>query len=131
MVSEVRGPAKPVQFYHLLVSNLDRALNRNHRQTYVIIMDFAKAFNNVRDMMLVYKLDYYGSRGPTHKWITSWLSERSQLSESGVGLSSLRSSPGPILCPQRIGFRAGPVFSFPENIRSFVRLLADDCDFAR
>ena len=94
----------------------------------MIIMDFAKAVNNVRDMMLVYKLDYYGSRGPTHKWITSWLSERSQLSESGVGLSSLRSSPGPILCPQRIGFRAGPVFSFPENIRSFVRLLADDCD---
>ena len=30
-----------VQFFHDLVSNLDRALNRNHRQTDVIIMDFA------------------------------------------------------------------------------------------
>ena len=36
-----------VQFFHDLVSNLDRALNRNHRQTDVIIMDFAKAFDKV------------------------------------------------------------------------------------
>ena len=33
-----------VQFFHDLVSNLDRAVNRNHRQTDVIIMDFSKAF---------------------------------------------------------------------------------------
>ena len=38
---------KLVQFFHDLVSNLDRALNRNHRQTDVIIMDFAKAFDTV------------------------------------------------------------------------------------
>ena len=31
-----------VQFFHDLVSNLDRALKRNHRQTDVIIMDFVK-----------------------------------------------------------------------------------------
>ena len=36
-----------VQFFHDLVSNLDRALNRNHRQTDVMIMDFAKAFDKV------------------------------------------------------------------------------------
>ena len=36
-----------VQFFHDLVSNLDRALNRNHRQTDVIIMDFAKALDKV------------------------------------------------------------------------------------
>ena len=30
-----------------MVSNLDRALNRSHRQTDVIIMDFAKAFDKV------------------------------------------------------------------------------------
>ena len=63
-----------VQFFHDLVSTLDRALNRNHRQTDVIIMDFAKAFDKVPHRRLLYKLDYYGIRGSTHKWIISWLS---------------------------------------------------------
>ena len=56
-----------VQFFHELVSNLDRALNRNHRQTDVIIMDFAKAFDKVSHRRLLYKLDKYGIRGSTHK----------------------------------------------------------------
>ena len=46
-----------VQCFHDLVSNLDRALNRNHRQTDVIIMDFAKAFDKVPHRRLLYKLD--------------------------------------------------------------------------
>ena len=36
-----------VQFYHDLVSNLDRAVSCGHRQTVVIVMDFAKAFDKV------------------------------------------------------------------------------------
>ena len=44
-----------VQFYHNMVSNLDRALNRGHRQTDVIIMDFANAFDKVPHKMLLYK----------------------------------------------------------------------------
>ena len=36
-----------VQFFHDMVSNLDRALKRGHRQTDVIIMDIAKAFDKV------------------------------------------------------------------------------------
>ena len=67
-----------VQFFHDLVSNLDRALNRHHRQTDVIIMDFAKAVDKVPHRRLLYKLDYYGIRGSTNKWITLCLSERSQ-----------------------------------------------------
>ena len=51
---------KLVQFSHDLVSNLDRALKRNHRQTDVIIMDFTKAFDKVPDMRIMYKLDLYG-----------------------------------------------------------------------
>ena len=67
-----------VQFLHDLVSNMDCALNCNHRQTVVIIKDFTKAFDKVPHRRLLYKLDYYGIRGSTHKWIASWLSERSQ-----------------------------------------------------
>ena len=67
-----------IQFFHDMVSNLDRAQNRGHRQTDVIIMDFAKAFDKVPHKRLLYKLHYYGIRGSTHKWIASWLSERYQ-----------------------------------------------------
>ena len=36
-----------VQFYHDLVSNVDRAVNSGHKQTDVIVMDIAKAFDKV------------------------------------------------------------------------------------
>ena len=48
-----------VQLFHDLVSNMDRALNRNHRQTDVIIMDFARDFDKVPHWRLLYKLDYF------------------------------------------------------------------------
>ena len=67
-----------VQFYHDMVSNLDRALNPDQKKTDVIIVDFAKAFDKVPHGRLLYKLDCYGIRGSTHKWTSSWLSERSQ-----------------------------------------------------
>ena len=118
-----------VQFFHDLVSNLDRALNRNHRQTDVIIMDFAKAFDKVPHRRLLYKLDYYGIRGSTHNWITSWLSGRFQK----VVLDGQASDPVPVLSGVPQGSVLGPVLflifinDLPENIRSSVRLFADDC----
>ena len=67
-----------VQFYHDMVSNLDGARDRGQKQTDVIIMDFTKVFYNVSHRRLLYKLDHYGIRGSTHKWISPWLSEGSQ-----------------------------------------------------
>ena len=67
-----------VQFYHDMASNLDGARDRGQNQTDMIIMDFAKAFDRVPHRRLLYKLDRYGIRGSTHKWISTWLSERSQ-----------------------------------------------------
>ena len=118
-----------VQFFHDMVSNLDRALNRGHRQTDVIIMDFAKAFDKVPHRRLLYKLHHYGIRGSTHQWIASWLSERFQK----VVLDGQASDPVPVLSGVPQGSVLGPVLflifmnDLPDNIRSSVRLFADDC----
>ena len=58
-----------VQFAHDIISNLDEAVNLGHKQTDLIIMEFAKAFDKVPHRRLLHKLDYYGIRGSTHKWI--------------------------------------------------------------
>ena len=109
-------------------SNLDRALNRSHRQTDVVIMDFAKAFDKVPHRRLLYKLHYYGIRGSAHQWIASWLSERFQK----VVLDGQASGPVPVLPGVPQGSVLGPVLflifinDLPDNIRSSVRLFADD-----
>ena len=126
---EVRGPAKP-NWYNSFMIWLDRVLGCNHRQTHVIIMDFAKTFDKVphRSEAIVQIRLLRGKRIYTQvdHSMALWA-----LSESGVRWQSLRSSPGPIWCPPRIGLRAGPIShfinDFPENIRSSVRLFADDC----
>ena len=98
-----------VQFYHDLVSNLDCALNRDQKQNDVIIMDFAKAFDKVPHRRLLYKLEFYGIRGSTHKWVSSWLSERSQK----VILDGQASDPVLVLSgPPRIGLVTGPISHF-------------------
>ena len=118
-----------VQFYHDMVSNLDGARDRGQKQSDVIIMDFAKAFDKVPHRRLLYKLGYYGIRGSTHKWISSWLSERSQK----VVLDGQASDPVPVLSGVPLGSVLGPVLfpifinDLPDNIRSSVRLFADDC----
>ena len=118
-----------VQFYHDMVSNLDGARDLGQKQTDVIIMDFAKAFDKVPHRRLLYKLGYYGIRGSTHKWISSWLSERSQK----VVLDGQASDPVPVLSGVPQGSVLGPVLflifinDLPDNIRSSVRLFADDC----
>ena len=78
---------------------------------------------------LLYKLHYYGIRGSTHQWIASWLSERFQK----VVLDDQASDPVPVLYGVPQGSVLGPVLFFifindlPDNIRSSVRLFADDC----
>ena len=47
-----------VQFVHDIISNLDGAMNRGHKQTDLIIMDFTKAFDKVPHRRLLHKLDY-------------------------------------------------------------------------
>ena len=77
----------------------------------------------------MYKLNYYGIRESTHKWITSWPSGRFQK----VVLDGQASDPVPVLSGVPQGSVLRPVLflifinDLPENIRSSVRLFADDC----
>ena len=77
----------------------------------------------------MYKLDYYGIRGSTHKWITSWLSEHSQK----VVLDGQASDSVLVLSGVPQASVLGPVVflifinDLPENIRSAFRRFADDC----
>ena len=39
------------------------------KQTYIIVMDFSKAFDKVNHHLLLNKLMYYGIQGRTNTWI--------------------------------------------------------------
>ena len=113
----------------LYVWRINYCTNRGHKQTDLIIMDFAKAFDKVPHRWLLHKLDYYGIRGSTHKWISSWLSGRSQQ----VVLDGQASDPVPVLSGVPQGSVLGPILflifinDLTDNIKSSVCLFADDC----
>ena len=92
-------------------------------------MDFAKALDKVPHRRLLHKLDYYGIRGSTHKWISSWLSGRSQQ----VVLDGQASDPVPVLSGVPKESVLGPILflifinDLPDNNKSSVCLFADDC----
>ena len=48
------------------------------KQVDVILLDFEKAFDKVPHGRLLYKLDYYGVRNKTNRWIRSFLVQRKQ-----------------------------------------------------
>ena len=112
-----------VQFVHDIISNLDGAVNHGNKQTDLIIMDFAKAFDKVPHRMLLHKLNYYGIRGSIHKWMSSWLSVRTQQ----VVLDGQVSDPVPVLSSEPQGSVLGPILflifinNLQDNIRSSVR----------
>ena len=100
------GETQLVQFVHDIISNLDGAMKRGHKPSDLIIMaDFAKAFDKVPHRRLLHKLDYYGIRGFTHKWISSWLCGRSQQ----VVLDGQASDPVPVLSGVPEGSVLGPI----------------------
>ena len=82
---------------HALFSSLDKGI-----QTDMIILDFSKAFVRVPYRRLLKKTHHYGIRGNTHKWIETFLFNRSQqvvaeskTSETVLVISGVR----PRVCP--------------------------------
>ena len=95
----------------------------------MIIMDFSKAFDTVPHNRLLHKLHSYGITGNTHKWITNFLTKRTQrVVVNGEHSKWVHVKSG---VPQ--GTVMGPLLfliylnDLPDNISSEVRLFADDC----
>ena len=109
-----------------LAKNLD-----NHLQTDVLILDFQKAFDKVPHQRLLSKLEFYGIRGNILKWITKWLTSRTQR----VVVDGEISSPANVKSGVPQGTVLGPLMfliyinDIADNISSetSIRLFADDC----
>ena len=102
-------------------------MEHNH-QTDVLIMDFAKAFDKVSHPHLMKKLEYYGIRGLTNKWISSFLSNRQQR----VLIEGEKSEAVPVTSGVPQGSVLGPslfiyyINDLATSLKSTVRLFADD-----
>jgi ribonuclease P/MRP protein subunit RPP40 len=99
------------------------------RQVDAAILDFSKAFDTVPHQRLLYKLDCYGIRGETLRWISNFLTNRSQ----SVILDGTTSNKVMVTSGVPQGTVLGPLLflvyinDLPHNMSSSVRLFADDC----
>ena len=92
------------------------------------ILDFSKAFDVVPYARLLYKLELYGIKGATLRWISSFLHERTQR----VVVDDQTSDEAPVTSGVPQGSVLGPILflvyinNMPEYIKFSCRLFADD-----
>ena len=109
------------------VDDLMRKLDAG-RQTDVVVMDFAKAFDKVEHSHLCHKLRRYGIGGETNTWIHNFLAGRTQRvvvdGESSDWANVLSGVPqGSVLGPCLFLFY---INDMPDGIKAKIRLFADD-----
>ncbi len=110
-----------------LIDDVTKNLDEG-RQTDMLVMDFAKAFDKVNHRLLIEKLKNYGIQGKICIWIENWLKNRQQtVVVDGEMSSTIHVSSG---VPQ--GSVLGPslflyyINDLPASLHSRVRLFADD-----
>ena len=114
-----------------LVTTMDGLLKNadNSTQTDMLILDFSKAFDTDPHSRLLLKLESYGIKGTTLRWIKSFLSNRHQQ----VVIDSETSGPAPVMSGVPQGTVLGPILflccinDIPDRFKSTIRLFADDC----
>ncbi len=99
------------------------------KQVDLTILDFSKAFDVVPHHRLMVKLEHYGIRGETRRWIKKFLENRKQR----VVVNGDASDYAPVTSGVPQGSVLGPILflvfinDICHNIRSCLRLFADDC----
>ena len=95
----------------------------------LLVLDFSKAFDRIPHERLLRKLDHYGVRGSTLKWIRAFLTDRvQQVTVEGATSDCVQVRSG---VPQ--GTVLGPLLflvfinDLPYCLDSRIRLFADDC----
>ncbi|MFH4980885.1 hypothetical protein AB6A40_007594 [Gnathostoma spinigerum] len=114
---------------HLICCSSDwaRSLNDN-KQTDIVYIDYAKAFDSVSHQKLLHKLDSYGVKGRVLLWIKSFLTDRSFCVKIGESFSTPREISSGV--PQ--GSILGPLLfliyvnNIADELSSTCMLFADD-----
>jgi len=111
-----------------LVDDILKAMD-SHYPVDLVLLDFSKAFDTVAHNKLLMKLANYGIQSNIHKWISTWLTSRTQR----VQVEDCTSSIKKVLSGVLQGTVLGPLMSLlyindiDTNITSSICLYADDC----